>query len=165
MSPSIGCTLIRQTAPAHRLECRVEKQTHIPYDWALPGTLENLARVNEFLKEKQQAGYLFGGCLNKRLPRKDIDVFLEYELEDTKNKGYKTLGVDWWVKDYSEGGAVGKNVNGIIARLPCQIRDYEANESGGLLLPKKYLQEHPRSQLVRILYTSSKELKGGKKQK
>lgn len=162
MSSSAGCILLPRSEP--RAWCRIETKRHEPYDWALPGTLENIARVDEFLKEREINGYLFGGCLDKRLPRKDIDVFLELNLDNSSDGGYKTLGVDWWFKDYSEWGAVGENVNGIVARLPTSKENYLKKEAGGLLLPEYYLEEHPRSQPTKILYTSSelKNLRGEK---
>ena len=163
---SIGCILLtnHSTRQVHQHKCITEKKIHPPYEWALPGTLENLAKVNEFLKEKSRSGYLFGGCLNKRLPRKDIDVFSEYDLEGP-NCGYKTLGVDWWIREYSAGYDMGKNVNGIIAELGRSDKDYHFKDGGGLLLPKNYLLSYPKSNLTKLLYSKSElqELKGGEK--
>lgn len=160
---SCSCRLIAAPILEQRCEPIITISKHEPYEWALPGTLENLARVNDFLKEKRKSGYLFGGCLKKRLPRKDIDVFIEYDLEGP-NCGYKTLGVDWWIRTYGAGYDVGENVNGIKVELGRSDREYHFKNGGGLLLPKDYLQEHPRSKLVRLLYSREdlQNLKGDK---
>ena len=147
-----------------RIEC-VQKQiqkTHDPYEWALEGTLENIGKVDEFLREKDIRGYLFRGCLEKELSRKDIDVLLEYCLEDTLEKSYKILGVDWWYPE-SYRPMIGINVNGITTEVFRTRDHYQQKETGGLILPKKFIQENPKSELIELLYSpsDSKQLKGG----
>ena len=144
--------------------CENIQKVHEPYEWALEGTLENLKRVDQYLKEKDQWGYLFGGCISKKLPRKDIDLALEYYLDDTPTHGYKTLGVDWWfLEEYRPFTA--KNTNGIITKVSFSLQEYQRKEEGGIILPKNFIQVHPRSKLIKLLYpkTDLKELKGGER--
>ncbi|MAG39728.1 hypothetical protein CMI41_02065 [Candidatus Pacearchaeota archaeon] len=158
MTPSAGCSMVCMpiSTPRTKLKCETKAQKHKPYDWAREGTIENLRMVNEFLIEKDMAGYLFGGCLTKRLPRKDIDVFVDYYLEDSEDKGYRTLGIDWWINNYERSfPPEGENVMGIVIRLPFLCKEYQRKESGGLYLPKEFIKNHPRCQLTKALYSDT----------
>lgn len=150
MSRTCGCIM--------RME--FTNPTHERYPWAIEGTIKNLQKVNNFLIERELKGYLFGGCLDKKLPRKDIDIALETCLDPkSENRGYGTLGIDWWYLD-ENSSVFARNLNHILVMLDTRIQDYIQKESG-LLLPKSCLEEDTNS-LTRILYTQ-KQLKGGER--
>lgn len=156
-----SCTCQLLAIPRLEIRCQTITKTHKPYEWALEGTLENLKIVDEFLKSENLRGYLFGGCLRKRLPRKDIDVML---YPSSKNPAYKTLGVDWWYSENTSGpDPIITNVNNITTKLEEYNYNYGDKQDKGLLLPNKFIREHPRSRLVKLLYKFSDlhQLKGG----
>ena len=149
------CTnrIITTNTPRLVLETKIISQKHEPYEWALPGTLENLGKVDEYLLQRGRVGYLFGGCLNKNLPRKDIDVWIEQDLDSPeRNCGYKILGVDWWINPYP-GASEAQNVNGIKVEMDRPDQNYAPKGRMGLLLPTGFIIEHPRSKLIKLLYS------------
>lgn len=85
-------------------------QTHEIYEWAREGTLKNLAYADRYLKVKGVTGMLIGGCIEKELPRKDIDIV----IEPNPKINYRDFGIDWWI--YNKRTKKARNLNGIIIR-------------------------------------------------
>lgn len=119
--------------PISRAELR-----HSAYEWARPGTLENIKFVHNYLVNMRIVGVLFGGCIRGELPRKDIDVAV------VANSGvsYKDVGVDWWMIDLSRRDYA-KNTNGLFVPAGDYILALESSgKSSGLITPKDYSIEN-----------------------
>ena len=104
---------------------------HPAYEWAKAGTIENILKVDEFLKSKNIIGMLVGGCLEHELPRKDIDVV----VADNSGIKYKEFDVDWWM--YWDGNGKAVNLNDIVmnAERFHKVSRFESQKKAGLILP------------------------------